>query len=62
MMQTEPVLLRRIAVAAVALTDAAYGVAGGVLCVPPGSAQAEFTDAVAAYRLLHENAAPAAAP
>jgi len=32
----------------------AYGVAGGVLCVPPGPAQSAFVDAMAAYRLSRE--------
>jgi hypothetical protein len=46
--------LKRVAKAAEAMLAKAYGVAGGVLCIPPCYEQSEFADAMADLRISKE--------
>lgn len=46
--------LERVAKAAEAMLAKSYGVAGGVLCIPPCYEQSEFADAMADLRISNE--------
>lgn len=46
--------LVRVAKAAEAMMAKAYGVAGGILCIPPCYEQSEFADAMADLRISNE--------
>jgi len=46
--------LKRVAKAVESMLTTAYGVSGGVLCIPPGDEQNELIDAMAAFRIADE--------